>query len=474
MKKIYLIALCGAICLPAAADGMRFKTAAGKKKASRLRKEAPAPIWRPVSQTEYMYDGNDWMMLGRVEFTYDKRGNSIEESVDVDGYMSKTVYTYDEYDQVLTRLETESSDGGETWENVSRREYEYDSRVHDFFTSRMSYAWNDGKWETDFRCETNTITRNTNGNITEIVKSLPLGTEMKPAYRSLWTYDQATGKAVEYVYYEASGEGDDPWVISDDTFYKNIEWEKTDGQMTIDGDLLDLCEGDNLIKSAVVYYRGEADGHYLVSYSDSDLFGCVIKETTNDINTVGRITQLETLDANGSVRLTTTEYFDEDGNIGTEPTYISIQEAIADSHRNYVSQTLTEVTDGVEELVEGETYAYTYDTAGNPTEVVVSFYDYDSEEYIPDQRIVYGEYIDVTSGICPVALTAGEWNIQGDKVAVTADELTGISIYSTQGVKVASATGRGTSAIDISALPTGIYLVRADGTSLPARRIVKR
>lgn len=469
MKKFYSITLCCLVALSAGADGVRFKAGHSKKGMKKpARTEAATPVWRPVSQTDYMHDGEDWMLLGTVNFKYDGRGNCTEELVDEDGFMSKTVTTYDEFNQPLTKLETESEDG-ETWTNISKTTYAYDTKVHDFFTERMGYDWNED-WVANYKCESNTITRNTDGNITEIVKALPLEGELLPAYKSVWKYG-ADGKANEYYYY-GMGENNE-WALDDDLSYRDIKWEKTDGQMTIFGDMLDLTEGANLMKSAVVYYGDEPDGHFLVEYLGG-LGGYIIKETTNDINEVGATIRMEILDANGSIRFTNTEYFDEEGNIFDEPVYIITEEATMDSHGNMVAYTAKETVEGIEELANGQKFTYTYDANGNVTEAVAEQYDYETEEYYLSDRTVYGEYINVaSSGIqCIQAVKDTAWTVRGDEVTATASGLNGLSVYNMQGVCVKRAAADTASAtVSLTELAAGIYIIRADGTGATYRLI---
>lgn len=468
MKKIYFWALCSAVCLSASADGLRFKSAGFHKRAKRLaRTEAAVPVWRPVSQTDYMHDGEDWLEMGKVDFTYDVQGNCIEEFADVDGYLYKTVKTYNDSNLPLTVIETESEDG-EVWDNVSKTSYLYDTKILDFVTERLGYDWSDGEWVKNFRCESNSITRNDAGDIVELVKSLPVNGDMQAAYKSVWNY-AADGKANEYMYYQ-SYDGID-WMLYDDVSYKDIVWEKTDGQMTIYGDLRELTEGENLLKSATVYYDGQPDGHYLVEYPEAGA-GFLIKETTNDINEVGVTAQLESLDANGSLRYTVTEYFDEEGNILTDPTYISVEELLCDEHGNPLEYSATETIDGFEELMASTKYAYVYDDNGNVMEMTSSEYDYEEDAYFPMEKIVYGEYVNAaTSGIKNVCDgNTAVWKMAGDAVSVSAAGVKGISVFTTQGVCVKRVAG---DALSLEGLSSGIYLVRADGTG-SVLRIVKR
>lgn len=47
---------------------------------------------------------------------------------------------------------------------------------------------------------------------------------MTPAYRTIWHYDEATGKADEYHYYTNTNIGLVLWE-ADEVSYKNIEWK---------------------------------------------------------------------------------------------------------------------------------------------------------------------------------------------------------------------------------------------------------
>lgn len=442
MRKIYILATCCVVCLSAGAAGHRFKSVRGQKSMKKtFRTEAAAPVWRPVSQTDYMHDGEDWMKLGEISFKYDQRGNCTEELLDEEGWLSKTSTAYDGFNLPLTVLQTESEDG-ETWENSDKLTYVYDPKIHDFFTERTGYDWTEGEWVKNYRCEANSITRNDDGNVIEVVKSLPLGENLIPAYKSIWNYG-TDGNANEYFYY-VTMDGNE-WELNDGLSYKDIVWEKTDGQLTIFGDLLELTEGNNLIKSATVYYNDEPDGHYLVEYS-KDLPGFFIKETTNDINEIGRTVCMETLDANGSLRLTTTEYFDEEGTILAEPTYIDVQEAMMDEHGNMTLFNQKETYEGVEELIMSTKYNYTYDGDGNVKEVSSEEYDYESQTYFPLERTVYGEYINVAAGT-GVASVEAEGNT--------------VDVYSANGVVIARNLDRQA----VSALSPGLYILRSGAKS---------
>lgn len=431
MKKFYIIALCCAVGIAAQAGHRRFVSQRGNDKnilatslkadkGGRLKVMAAAgsEVWRPVSQTEYMFNGVDWDEMGIVNFKYDNRGNVTEESYDEDGVTIVTVRTYDSNNMVTSLLTTASD--GVTAENREKRTYVYDPIVTDFYTERLGYDWAGGQWTMNHYCDRNQITRDGGNNITEIVKSLLLDTEFIPAYKSEWSYDAATGKADRFDYYANYGGQQITWELDDELSYRDIVWERTDGQMT--GHINELLEGSNRVKQYSVYYDDVLDGHVFVEYSQDHPDDYLMKSTFADPSEVGYTQQVETTDANGSKRITDTEYFDEDGNVTTEPTYQSVEIIKIDSYGNIVSDEILEGYDGDEpELVMGEASDIKYDAKGNPTEVVVSIYDYDSGEYMPDSRIVYGEYSDVSLAVSDIADADADapvvyYNLQGMRV----------------------------------------------------------
>ncbi len=430
MKKLYIIALCCAVGATAADAHQRFVSKRHTDKAVTVTVRpdgsrrlavaaAKAEVWRPASQTEYIYNGEDWDEMGTVNFKYDNRGNNIEESFDEDGVISTTVRTYDQNDMVTSILTTYTEEG--VTENSEKRTYVYDPIVTDFYTQRLGYSWMEGEWVKNYYCEDNDITRNASNHITTIVKSLPLGDDMLPAYKSVWSYDAATGKADRFDYYTNYSGADEAWELDENLSYRDIVWDATDGQMTTH--INELLSGANRVKQYSVYYEDELDGHVFVEYSAANPDDYLLKSTYADPSEVGLVSQVETIDANGSKRITDTEYFDYEGNVTASPTYQSVETIMCDSYGNVVSDELKEAYDGGDfELVMGEKYDITYDAKGNPTEIILSVYSFDDDEYFPDTRIVYGDYTDVSLGI--------------DDVTAADDADAPVEYFNLQGVRV--------------------------------------
>lgn len=374
-----------------------------------------------------MYDAEegDWMEPMFTTFQYDNRGNVICAETD-DGYtITRVVSTYDDNNQVIFTETTVMEDG--EWMPESRRTYVYDPVLTSYYTERKGYSWNGAEWEENYFNETNAITRDEKGNITEIVKSLPFGGAMVPAYKSVWTYDAESGKPVAFEYFTNTfGESTPEWELYNSTSYRNMTWAFTDGQITVSSPT-ELVEGVNRLLSCEVYYDGEPDGHIVVEYDETNPGDYTLSETFADITQIGRSEKRETIDANGSTRVTVSEYFDEEGNPTEEPTYQMIHTTTLDEHGNIVAEDMYEAyADEEPMLMDASQVEYAYDENGNPQEVVYSFYDVDLEEYIPDSRTVYGSYLDAT-GVGSVAAAvknaaAPVYNLQGVMVAPAATE----------------------------------------------------
>lgn len=455
MKEFYIVLLAAALCVPGASAASRFKSKAAKRPAKTMIQKAPAAsgTWRPVSVTEYMYgmfEENEWAELGTTTFSYDANGNVATETAtyaeEEDSY-SITVYTYDENGQILTSETSEFYDG--TLEPSSRVEFVWDPVVKTFFTSRMGYDYNGTDWQTNYRCETNEVTRNAAGNVTEVLKSLPLYNDMRPAYKTVWTYGE-DGKADTYEYYgNYSYTSDINWQLEESTSYRNIKWAATDGQLVRSIDT--YIEGDNRIASAEVYYEDELDGHMFVEYNDEKPGDYVIKQTTIDPSVVGMTTSRKYTDAFGSYILTVAEYFDGEGNFTEEPTYMEVNTVTCNEY-GYVIENCLEISSPVEgySAVNIEKYETVYDENGNLHEVTTYTGAAESEygqnpdivigvELEPTYRMVYGEYTDITTGLDKVQ-AAGAYPA---------------TVYNAQGIAIKTID----SDTELNSLPAGFYIV---------------
>lgn len=110
-----------------------------------------------------------------------------------------------------------------------------------------------------------------------------------------------------------------------------------------------------------------------------------------------------------------------------------------DKYGNAVEEAAYETFDGYTEKVGGVKYDYVYDDNGNPLELVVSVYDYESDEYFLDQKFVYDGYSDVAAGIDGV-------------LSSCVDSFT---VYNLQGMLLK----QNVPSSELSTLPEGLYIV---------------
>lgn len=457
MKKFYIIALCAATLASAvpAVGATRFKSKSARKS---IKREAASPNWKPSYEKLYLYEDGEWIYIGETKFEYDSKGNVAKETLDEDGWSSENLYTWNEYGQ---KVLVETFDEGEA---SSKTTYEYDPVVHDFITLRMGYDFDGSKWVENYMCESNIVTRNADGNITEIVKSLPYSSEkLVPAYRAVWGYDGGAESPAQFDYY-ANYSGDDPasWDLYDGCSYRNIVWESFDGQPT-ESDITEYVEGPNRIKSCVVYYDDELDGYYFAEFSGEKDY--TIRETYSDptVTAISRV--YVTTDENGSYTFEESEFFDDNGDPTEEAYYTFKMVSTCDEHGNEVSVEAYESIDGFSELVEGYKSNYTYDADGNVTMVETSYYDWDEDEYLPDMKYEYGDYVN-TSGVAGMAVSAKALRFVAGSV-VLPQGVKNATVYTLQGAKVAELKGAG--AHNLGNLAKGIYIIKAEGNVLKVR-----
>lgn len=446
-------------CLLSAADGSakipaHFRSVPVKKL---VRRDAPTPIFRPTFQQLYFFE-DEWILAQETRYEYDLAGNPLRVFNVEDGTGSCTEYQYDSNGQVILRLETMVED--DISENYRKLTYLYDEKVPTYCIERMGFDWDGSEWIPNYYCETNTISRDNAGNITQIVKALPLGSDMIDAYKTVWGYG-ADGKADSYAYFMNSGGKNISWELYNDTEYRDIVWDRTDGQMV--GEITEMFEGPNRISSATAYFEGEKDGYMFVSYPENLNGGYHATFTTNDPEEVGIMQEL--LYDGESYYYTIAQYFDEETEeILPDPVYTMETSVEVDEQGNLTAELMYEqYYDNPKELVGGIRYSNTYDDNGNLMETLMSEYYYDEEAFVDVMKFVYSDYIDVTidSSVKNV-VSAGYLSIQG---SMAYGEGT-LSVYTPDGRLNASATDQ----LDLSNLPNGIYIVRDASSAIKFKK----
>lgn len=231
------------------------------------------------------------------------------------------------------------------------------------------------------------------------------------------------------------------WQLYDDVSYRDIVWESTNGQMT-NASINEYTRGENKIKSCDVYYNNEIDGHLFVEYFADKPGDYLYKETFLDPTVVGITQRYEVLDSYGSFRVTYNEYFDDNGEPTQEPVYSSVQEITVDEHGNIVMETADELFEGAFEPISKSKVDYAYDSNGNPTEFTISNFDFIADAYVPESKVVFGSYSNVSSGIGTVI-----------------KEKDGrFEVFNIQGLPVSGVEN----ADELNNLPSGLYIVNGE------------
>lgn len=211
---------------------------------------AESPIWRATRTSSYdpsELNPSELVLTTTSTLTYDNRGNALEtvETDVIDGGRTRKTCTYDESGRMLTEI-NESLNAGE-WVKTSSKGRAYDERTG-IVIENLEYSYVDGV-EYPGNCYRRTITRNEDGNVTNVELAVLFNGEFDPTRRMEVTYDEATGKATEIINLELTYNGVNyTWING--PRYTGLEWFKTDGQIVSSEDLF---RGENLISK----------GHYV-------------------------------------------------------------------------------------------------------------------------------------------------------------------------------------------------------------------
>lgn len=499
MKKIYTLAFCCVLGVGCIGASPRFvsqkKGGAGHQSISissflnntaevngkkLVVKKASGEIFRPAYSVDYLWDGEAWMEMGTVNYKYDPRGLETEvHFVFEDEEMREETLTVNEYNENGMLVKTVDSyvEEGETIDD-SRMTLAYDDVVTDYWVERVGENYDGAQWVSNHYSTLRKITRNDDGNIQQWMMSLNINGEWNPANKQEWKYGE-DGKADKFYYYENFNISGEPvWTLYDDTYYTDIEWQNTDGQMLGDG-IESFVVGNNRVKSYTVYYKDEIDGYAWADYVEGQPGSYTKYDSFIDKNEIGRMTIVQDFSANpyGFIRSTMYEYFDEDGNCTyPDPTYAAIHMYSFDEYGNLIEDVLyDDYYDGQGAVqVAGARYEYEFDDNGNISEMVSLDYNPETEEYENVSKIVYGDYSDVSSSISAIEARDGDVNysFNGGILAVNCTSMTGVSVYSVSGMCVARAAGTESVSLDLNALASGLYIVKVDGTAV-SMRIVK-
>lgn len=442
---VLAVALAGSVCqyayavrLPEAFNiskslkGTQKKTVVSRKDASRMyaaKAAEAAAIWRAGEQKAFGWNGEDWELEETYKISYNENGQKTVQTVtDVDGYVNKETYTWNENGQLATRFNEVDKDGVGKFENYSRLSREYDTRLTSFITFNDQQIFSAGEW-TPSNNYKQTITRNETGNITLMERSVYFQGIYDPTYRLSISYGE-DGKAnmmvaEELTYNYETGE----YIWVETVRYTDIEWEVTNGQIVGIEEVDDLFIGDNKIKSAIVTIEGMSE--YLNVDYNGDSFVATMTIGEDNGMKIRMTIAYDVMDFDGVPEqlnhgfeiVQTTEILMMGMVMATQ---VMSQTCIYDPNDLIILE-LVQSGEGessnIESMVEGEVE---YDEEnGYPLSWTVREYDPDMDVMVESFHAEYSDYINCSSTGISDTMVEQEasvyYNLQGQRVQYPAD-----------------------------------------------------
>lgn len=395
--------------------------------------DAAAPIYRAVKQEAFFYMEGEWLPVATYTIAYNAEGKMTSMTGDEDGSFVRTLFYYG--NGTYSEVNQYDDSGNGEWVNSDSTAYVYDPIVGTCTAEKSVFSWNvmTNSWDLGATSFKRAITRDASNNVTEMMISVPWQGAYEDIERTQITYG-ADGKAATHTFQQF-----DPMISNwgDATTYKNIEWDRTDGQLV--GDFEGMVLGENRIKKAEYYEADEKMSDIAVEYVDG-------KEDFSLVNTMTDGSgcekhELVVTDGLGSFVETIKSYMDMDGDaVLTEEEMMGGGELTV-TYNEHGHEVLYEEKElfGTEEpvVIGGSRNTYTYDSkyGSEPVEFMTEMYETESDAdgnvvsgaYVPFMKIVSSEFADVTAAISNVSVegnaAAGVYNLQGVRVADTARNL---------------------------------------------------
>ena len=291
--------------------------------------------WKPGTAVYSKYNGMNWKEVGKYTFTYDGAGRTLtelQENLDkedtgiVPFALIKT--TYDDLGRAVA-VDITIGETPDKLEPYQRQSIKYDPVLKYTVIEQISESFLGGEWLFDEQTYKRTITRDGNGNITDMTASTWYDDDFLEVEIFHTTYDGTTPKKMQTRFINQNEAGDFYW--EDGETYSDCEWYETDGQMisledvTVGKNKLKACamEGPDKqlkdIKMSIVY-----DGEDFTSTMDYMyvIFPTKVTNTTKYLANGGYTQQVETLqdlrphyDETTQMIQNITEQYDDYGNL---------------------------------------------------------------------------------------------------------------------------------------------------------------
>lgn len=227
----------------------------------------------PAKILKYDWQDGFWSTPTTIMRYYTPEGQvSLESEVNSEGtVVRETTYDYDIDGNISSEEESLWSDSRQMLMPSTRTRYKYDSVVKNFCIEKVTETYNGAGW-LDGKSEAWSVTRNGQGNVTEVVYSK----NSQETEKQCMEYG-SDGKAIKITEYDRNGAS---WELS--SIMNDIEWLETDGQLLIsDEDSFLFTSGNNRIKRfGLEQYDSEWEGEdgvmdkltFSLTYSENGSF----------------------------------------------------------------------------------------------------------------------------------------------------------------------------------------------------------
>ena len=391
-----------------------------KKSVMMRAEDAGEAIWCPVTQKISSWERNGWALDQVYTTSYTSAGQPAVDLITEGKSVIRETNTYDVNGMLSKKLSEVSENGGVDFVNSRLQERIYDEVLTSVIVDHKDFLWIGSQWEVSGNNYIRKITRDADGNITDVeIAPMFLG-EYDPTQRLHIVYG-ADGKAetltqsmLEYDY----SSKEYVWAVSHTI--SDIVWERTNGQIV---DIADIYSADNRILSAKMVSKTD-DVDIKAEYDDSQRsYAVTMTGTVQNYEGTTWVQEFTDIADNGSHKFVETFIMEEDGEQIMER-YTDM--AIYDSY-GYATLMETVFTDGeVEEVMAREIGEITYDeTYGYPLVLITKGMEFDEdtdEPYMANlMKIEFSDYVDALAGIEDIAADgiASEpeyFNIQGVRV----------------------------------------------------------
>lgn len=404
MRKLYILfaAVIAATSMSAAPVFSPIKAKSQKnaiKKVRSIKKsrkaEAATAIWRPGTQilSEWDPENLTWMSSAKYETTYDAAGRILTDLVtpltpegapNEEEPTQRTTYVYNEFGMPTSRLIENLTDN--VFTNYTKQIREYDSEVHNVIIANTESMWMQSEWTNIGNCYRREVTRNSLGNVTEVViKVLYLG-EYEATQKMKVEYGE-DNKANRIVTSVLSTDDGVNMYWTDEIEYKDIVWHHTNGQIITD----DITSTENGIASCTVM---DSDGENKVTVEYPDEAGSYHSMLTYANGSVE--VKNTVVDNYGSYDYETVEIYKEEGE--EDYNYSEIERLRKNEYGLETEIYLAVSENGEEEMVmewaKGTIEADAVN--GYPKVFTVQSFDPETEEFANTYKIDFSDYSDVT------------------------------------------------------------------------------